>query len=83
MFGRKERTRRNGRNRNGTLLWRWDLSPTSTFRLFRSFRLFHFRPHKTRSTSAKRNTVTDITPFMVKNAASSRDNSPGRTSWCS
>jgi hypothetical protein len=41
------------------------------------------RHHVTLSTSANPNTVSDITPFIVKNAASSRERSPGRTSWCS
>jgi hypothetical protein len=36
-----------------------------------------------RSASAKTNTVTLITPFIVKNAASSRERLPGRTSRCS
>ena len=36
--------------------------------------------HVIRSMRANPNTVSDITPFMVKNAASSRDRSPGRTS---
>src|SRR2546426_6737850 len=44
---------------------------------------FPHESHHTRSTSANRNTVTDITPFMVKNAASSRERSPGFTSRCS
>ena len=68
----------------------WDLPLPGTFRLvrFRSFRLFHFRLfyfrlHITLSTSANPNTVTDITPFIVKNAASSFERLPGRTSWCS
>jgi hypothetical protein len=39
--------------------------------------------YRTRSTSANPNTVSDITPFMVKNAASRRERSPGFTSWCS
>ena len=37
----------------------------------------------TRSTRANRNTVTLITPFIVKNAASRRLRSPGFTNWCS
>ncbi len=39
--------------------------------------------HTSRSSRANPNTVTLITPFIVKNAASSRERSPGRTSWCS
>ena len=43
----------------------------------------HARLSRSRSSSANANTVTDMTPFIVKNAASSRDRSPGRTSRCS
>jgi hypothetical protein len=42
-----------------------------------------YRLHNTRSTRAKPNTVSDITPFMVKKAASSLERSPGLTRWCS
>ena len=52
--------------------------------LLRRTRAGPCRLHRTiRSISAKANTVTLMTPFMVKNAASSRERSPGRTNWCS
>ena len=38
-----------------------------------------WRGHVIRSMRANPNTTSDITPFIVKNAAFSRDRSPGRT----
>lgn len=58
---------------------------TAHYSLFTSPFTFHpsLSPFTTYATnlsiSAKPNTVTLITPFMVKNAASSRDRSPGFT----
>lgn len=44
---------------------------------------FTVYPPNTRSTSANPNTVADMTAFMVKKAALSRDRSSARTRRCS
>lgn len=77
---RNRRTRRKRRTlvasalRLGAALW----NPPYRDSWFFGFVRF-VRHHTIRSISANPNTTTDITPFIVKNAASRRDKSCGLT----